>query len=94
KRTFDLINLSGLSGKAFKFRKNGASSGPFSTNLLDVVAVGIFSNVDNLTPTEVTKRFNYLMDEQVDELRACTGSGSNTKAKLEKRIALGKKVFG
>ncbi|WP_209735894.1 DUF262 domain-containing protein [Cronobacter sakazakii] len=94
KRTFDLINLAGLSGKAFKFRKSGAPSGPFSTNLLDVVAVGIFSNVDNLTPAEVTKRFNYLMDEKAEELRACTGSGSNTKAKLDKRIALGKKVFG
>ena len=34
------------------------------------------------------------MDNQIDDLRACTGSGSNTKAKLEKRIALGKKVFG
>ncbi|MDA5351686.1 DUF262 domain-containing protein, partial [Escherichia coli] len=94
KRTFDLINIAGLSGKAFKFRKDGAPSGPFSTNLLDVVAVGIFSNVDNLTPAEVAKRFDYLMDGEIKELRACTGSGSNTKAKLEKRIALGKKVFG
>ncbi|MEM8230430.1 DUF262 domain-containing protein, partial [Morganella morganii] len=94
KRTFDLINLAGLSGKAFKFRKNGVPSGSFSTNLLDVVAVGILSNVDNLTPAEVVKRFDELMSSQFEELRACTGAGSNTRAKLEKRINLGKKVFG
>ncbi|MEX5734622.1 hypothetical protein [Providencia hangzhouensis] len=84
KRTFDLINLAELSGKAFKFRKDGTRRG-FSTNLLDVVAVGIFKNVDNLTPSEVAKRFEYLMTVKMDELRSCTGAGSNTKLKLEKK---------
>ncbi|MDH2379044.1 MULTISPECIES: DUF262 domain-containing protein [Providencia] len=93
KRTFDLINLAELSGKAFKFRKDGQPVGAFSTNLLDVVAVGIFKNVDNLTPSEVAKRFEYLMTVKMDELRSCTGAGSNTKLKLEKRINLGEAVF-
>lgn len=94
KRTFDLINLANLSGKAFKFRKDGVTGGAFSTNLLDIVAVGIFKNVDNLTPAEVERRFYDLMDNKNDELRACTGAGSNTKLKLEKRISLGEMVFG
>ncbi|QIY07722.1 DUF262 domain-containing protein [Plesiomonas shigelloides] len=94
KRTFDLINLAGLSGKAFKFWKDGQASGQFSTNLLDIVAVGIFKNVDNLTPSEVKERFITLMNGKSHELRECTGAGSNTKAKLAKRIALGELVFG
>ncbi len=93
KRTFDLINLAGLSNKAFKFWKDGQPTGAFSTNLLDIIAVGIFKNVDNLTPADVYKKFKNLIDNMSDELRECTGAGSNTKTKLQKRIALGEKVF-
>ncbi|CAI1899336.1 Uncharacterized conserved protein [Serratia quinivorans] len=93
KRTFDLINLANLSGKAFKFWKDGQPSGSFSTNLLDVVAVGIFKNVDNLTPADVNKRFMHLVNNMNDELRECTGAGSNTRVKLNKRISLGEMVF-
>ncbi|HHH2203447.1 TPA: DUF262 domain-containing protein [Yersinia enterocolitica] len=93
KRTFDLINLAGLSGKAFRFWKDGQPSGSFSTNLLDIVAVGIFKNIDNLTPADVSKKFSHLINNMNEELRECTGAGSNTRAKLSKRIALGEKVF-
>lgn len=93
KRTFDLINLANLSGKAFKFWKDGQPNGSFSTNLLDVVAVGIFKNVDNLTPTDVHRKFMHLINDMNDDLRECTGAGSNTKAKMSKRISLGERVF-
>ncbi|QIP91990.1 DUF262 domain-containing protein [Serratia fonticola] len=93
KRTFDLINLANLSGKAFRFWKEGQPSGSFSTNLLDVVAVGIFKNVDNLTPSEVNRRFMHLVNNMNEELRECTGAGSNTRVKLNKRISLGEMVF-
>jgi len=93
KRTFDLINLANLSGKAFRFWKDGQPNGSFSTNLLDIIAVGIFKNVDSLTPTDVNNKFMNLINNMNVELRDCTGAGSNTKAKMNKRISLGEKVF-
>jgi hypothetical protein len=84
--TFALIHDAIPDGSAFRLRRQG-----FSTNLFDVVATGVFQNVANLTPPVLQQRFNSLLDSP--ELRALIGAGSNTRRKLEGRIALGKAWF-
>jgi hypothetical protein len=85
-RTFALIKRSLPYGAAFRFPHQG-----FSTNLYDVVAVGVFHNIDRLDEGTLSERFRKLMDSL--DLRDVTGAGSNTRRKLQGRIALGKKWF-
>lgn len=86
KKVFLLINNTFESGDAFRFAKRG-----FSTNLFDVIAIGVYYNLKTLTPSILKKKYNKLM--QSPELKLVTGAGSNTKTKLNGRIALGKKWF-
>ncbi|MBS9837162.1 DUF262 domain-containing protein [Vibrio alginolyticus] len=94
KRTFALINAACPNGKAFKFRKtDNTPSGQFSTNLLDIVATGVYKNIDNLSSSDVADKLNTLWETQRDQITQCTGSGSNTKAKLQRRLQIGEEAF-
>ncbi len=73
-------------GSAFRFPKSG-----FSTNLFDIVATGVFHNLDDMTVDLFKNKFDSLMkSEKLGEL---TGAGSNTRKKLQGRIDLGKQWF-
>jgi uncharacterized protein with ParB-like and HNH nuclease domain len=85
-RTFDLIHEAIPDGRAFRLYNQG-----FSTNLFDVVATGVFSNIDSLTPEVLKEKFSTLQRSQ--ELKALVGAGSNTRRKMQGRIDLGKKWF-
>ncbi|MEO7862284.1 MAG: DUF262 domain-containing protein [Nitrospirales bacterium] len=84
--TFELIGNAQEKGSAFRFPKQG-----FSTNLFDIVATGVFHNLEGLTPAAFRDKLNGLIGSP--ELRQLTGAGSNTRKKLEGRIALGKAWF-
>lgn len=86
KKCFELIKIALPDGKAFRFPKQG-----FSTNLFDIVATGVFHNLDSLTPETLEAKHTSLLDAQ--ELKSLTGAGSNTRKKLEGRIQLGKDWF-
>jgi len=86
RRAFELIHLAIPDGKAFRLRNQG-----FSTNLFDVVATGVFRNLDRLTPEVVAKR--HAMLQESDDLKALIGAGSNTRKKLEGRLRLGVQWF-
>lgn len=85
-KTFELIHEAIPDGKAFKLGNQG-----FSTNLFEVVAVGVFHNVATLTPDSLVARFKTLLDGP--ELKQLVGSGSNTRKKMQGRIGLGKTAF-
>ncbi len=86
-QTFDLIHQAIPDGSAFRMKNQG-----FSTNLFDVVATGVFHNLDKLTPESVAKKHASLQNSK--ELRDLIGAGSNTRKKLEGRLRLGKEWFG
>lgn len=64
----------------------------FSTNLFDVVATGVFHNVDTLSKDGLKARFDLLLNS--GEFKRLIGAGSNTRKKMQGRIDLGKKWFG
>ncbi len=85
-RTFALVNTALPEGDAFRFRRGG-----FSTNLFDIVATGVFHNESNLSPETIRTKFEALLESPT--LKELTGAGSNTRKKLEGRIALGREWF-
>lgn len=85
-RAFTLVDQTYPDGKAFRFERGG-----FSTNLFDVVAIGVYENVQSLTSEEFRKRHQALIGSE--ELGALVGAGSNTRKKLAGRLLLGKKWF-
>ena len=85
-RTFALIQQALPNGTAFRFPRLG-----FSTNLYDVVAIGVFHNIDRINEATFRERSASLMVST--DLRDVTGAGSNTRKKLQGRIALGKTWF-
>jgi hypothetical protein len=87
RQTFELIHSAIPDGKAFRLRNQG-----FSTNLFDVVATGVFRNLEKLTPEVIAKRHALLQESE--DLRALIGAGSNTRKKLEGRLRLGVQWFG
>jgi hypothetical protein len=86
-RTFELIHSAIPDGTAFRLKNQG-----FSTNLFDVVATGVFANLEILKPDVVAERHAALQNSK--KLRELIGAGSNTRKKLEGRIYLGKQWFG
>ncbi len=74
-------------GQAFRLRNQG-----FSTNLFDIVATGVFHNIDILTADTLKSKLTEL--HKSDELKNFIGSGSNTRKKMQGRIDLGKRWFG
>lgn len=87
KQTFELFQEALPDGSGFRFPKSG-----FSTNLFDIVATGVFHNLDNLTRESLKEKFDSLMDSPA--LKELTGAGSNTRKKFDGRIVLGKTRFG
>lgn len=84
--SFELIRAGIPDGKAFRLGNQG-----FSTNLFEVVAVGVYHNQPTLTPEKVEKYFGELM--KGGALKGLVGSGSNTRRKMQGRVALGKEAF-
>lgn len=87
KQSFELFQEALPNGSAFRFPKSG-----FSTNLFEIVATGVFHNLERLTPESLREKFSALMESQ--QLKELTGAGSNTRKKFAGRIELGKKWFG
>jgi uncharacterized protein with ParB-like and HNH nuclease domain len=84
--TFALIHKVSPSGKAFRFPTSG-----FSTNLFDIIATGVFHNLDDLNARSLRAKLGTLMKSA--KLKELTGAGSNTRKKLEGRVNLGKEWF-
>jgi Protein of unknown function DUF262 len=85
-RTFRLINEAVPEGRAFRLGNHG-----FSTNLFDVVATGVFHNIDTLSADHLRERLKALLPS--NDLKVLIGSGSNTRKKMQGRVDLGKKWF-
>lgn len=85
-KTFNLIQETAPYGRAFRFPNSA-----FSTNLFDVIATGVFHNLDDLAPDCLRKKLEGL--SQSEQLKLLTGAGSNTRKKLQGRIDLGKNWF-
>lgn len=85
-KTFELINYAVPNGRTFRLLGHG-----FSTNLFDVVATGVFHNLDLLTADKLKERLDALVRSA--ELKPLIGAGSNTRKKMQGRIALGKQWF-
>lgn len=85
-RAFELIQQALPNGRAFRYPRTG-----FSTNLFDVVATGVFHNVEHLTPADLISRHEALMGSE--KLKEVTGPGSNSRKKLTQRLELGKQWF-
>lgn len=91
--TFELINkTSPEPGALFRrWKSEQYKGGAFSTNLFDIVATGVYANVETLSLDQVKTAFLAIMKSP--ELSELTGAGSNTKKKFEGRISFGKKMF-
>lgn len=91
--TFELINMTSPESGALFRRWKGEQykGGAFSTNLFDIVATGVYANVNALSVNQVRDAFLAIMKSP--ELSELTGAGSNTKKKFEGRISFGKKMF-
>lgn len=85
-KCFALIQETLPDGQAFRFPKQG-----FSTNLFDIVATGVFHNVEKLTAESFGQKHSDLLESP--DLKVLTGAGSNTRKKLVGRIQLGKTWF-
>jgi hypothetical protein len=85
-QSFKLIHKYDPNGRAFRFEKSG-----FSTNLLDVVALGVLKNIDTLTDSTFKTKYEELRTS--DALKEVVGAGSNSKKKLLGRINLGTTWF-
>lgn len=90
-KTFTLINSAFSNGDAFKYNRKNKPSGAFSTNIYDIVASGIFKNVEHLTKEKLLEKHKTLLNS--DELKEFVGAGSNTRKKTDGRIQLGIKWF-
>jgi Protein of unknown function DUF262 len=92
--TFQLITSEFPNGEAFRFLKNGEFKGQFSTNLFDIVACGIYKNIDTVSkrPKGWLKKKLISLNENKDAI-SLTGAGSNTRSKMVGRVALGEGWF-
>jgi hypothetical protein len=86
-KTFEMIHSAIPDGSAFRMKNQG-----FSSNMFDIVATGVFQNLENLEPNLIADRHARLQNNS--EFRGLIGAGSNTRAKLEGRLKLGKRWFG
>ena len=86
-QTFRLIHSAIPDDTAFRLKNQG-----FSTNLFDVVATGVFQNLEKLTPESLARKHASLQNSK--DLRELIGAGPNTRKKLEGRLRLGRRWFG
>jgi hypothetical protein len=85
-KSFAVLHEAVPDGQAFRLRNQG-----FSTNLFDIVATGVFQNIDTLTVDTLKNKFTEL--HKSSELKNFIGAGSNTRKKMQGRIDLGKRWF-
>lgn len=93
-RTFAAISSEMPAGSAFRFPKGDTFKGAFSTNLFDIVACGVFNNIDAIGSQRkgfISKRINAMHKDP--QVRALTGAGSNTRAKMMGRVEFGTNWF-
>lgn len=93
-KTFEVIGKAFPNGEAFRFYKDGKFKGAFSSNLFDIIACGVYKNVQsikNKPPAQLRKLIRDLHAQP--EALALTGAGSNTRAKMIGRVKFGKKWF-
>ena len=92
--TFNFIAREFPNGEAFKFFKAGAFKGSFSTNLFDIVACGVYKNIEQIKGKPLGWLKNKLVKLNSDKAAlALTGAGSNTRAKMMGRVSFGAKWF-
>jgi len=68
--------------------------GPFSTNIYDVVTVGIALNLSrfkNMSPDALKEKINSA--KQHDEFKDCIGSKANSKERVAKRVEFARRFF-
>jgi hypothetical protein len=85
-QSFALLHEAVPDGQAFRLRNQG-----FSTNLFDIVATGVFHNINTLTTETLKEKLAEL--HKSSELKNFIGAGSNTRRKMQGRIDLGKSWF-
>ena len=85
-KSFAVLHEAVPDGQAFRLRNQG-----FSTNLFDIVATGVFHNIDILTVDTLKNKLTEL--HKSSELKNFIGSGSNTRKKMQGRIDFGKRWF-
>ena len=85
-KVFALLHEAVPEGQAFRIRNQG-----FSTNLFEIVATGVFHNLDGLNPELLKERLRELHDSP--ELKTFIGAGSNTRKKMQGRIDIGRRWF-
>lgn len=92
--TFRLISEQFPKGEAFRFWRDGRAQGQYSSNLFDIIATGVYRNLDSLriAPERLRQKISTLL--QGEEIREVTGAGSNTKKKHQARLDLGTRWFG
>lgn len=93
-RTFEIVSRDMPAGSAFRFPKGGVFKGAFSTNLFDIVACGVFNNIESAEK----KPIGYIEERVVamhedPKVKVLTGAGSNTRAKMMGRVEFGTNWF-
>jgi hypothetical protein len=93
-RTFELLGTAFPNGEAFKFLRGRRHSGAFSTNLFDIIACGVYKNV-NVVQKRGTEDLRSKIIALHHEKAAIelTGAGSNTRRKMAGRVSFGKAWF-
>lgn len=93
KKVFNLIATAYPDGSAFRLYNHEKKKvqGAFSSNLYDVVAAGVYKNLENLTAAKFKTLHSRLV--KGDDITQFIGSGSNTRAKLQGRVKLGQNWF-
>jgi hypothetical protein len=92
--TFDVVSQAYPNGEAFRFYKDGKFSGAFSSNLFDIVACGVFLNLTRVKKNGLMQLRKRIVELHLQpEVKALTGAGSNTRAKMIGRPAFGRKWF-
>jgi hypothetical protein len=85
-KTFELIHVALPDGSAFRLKNQG-----FSSNMFDIVASGVFCNWKKLKPQNIAELHPALQNDP--DFKNLIGAGSNTRAKLQGRLELGKRWF-
>lgn len=92
--TFQIISQVFPKGEAFRFLKDGKFKGGFSSNLFDIVACGVYKNID-----AVAKKSPAWLEEKIKDISnnsdaiALTGAGSNARSKMIGRVKFGQMWF-
>jgi hypothetical protein len=92
--TFEVLASEFSGGEAFRFYKDGEFKGAFSTNLYDIIACGVYKNIDTVSkrPRGWLKRKIIELNNNADAI-SLTGAGSNAKSKMLGRVNLGESWF-